>query len=1232
MTVLVYYRVQSGPHVNEVFQAVLIAQESVANRGKKTDNKLWKRVVPSETEFAWLPPDIAWAFCSDALRRRGDCRYLAFHEAHMGLQGRAFQANIFIVDMVFLGDTRSAEELAVFTNMAPERLCLRCGLRAEENFTPIFPGERGSLFAASVKLLQFALRASSASASTKGLNEEEGALFQAIRPLVTNPDCHFLAVLTVLVQSILEGRTDCPISGVFGAGKTRAAAAMIAGLLVMDPTLKVMVVTKENAAAHAFAKHIESLQLPPSLEEKFGRLVGVTELEKGPASKTKLDVLPGFRNTVLRTKQVIIGCGGGFHQECTQPYSPVARWMSDVDVALNDEGQQYGNLDESSAIARVPRKGLVVWCGDHKQTPGGLRKSDEARAFRRKLMRRPIALRGDTKFIPPHMLGAIVHPYVQDVPGPQVAGVRQLLHESTRQPLGLSSGSVAVLQELFQETIGRSWDAGITPCCCAEIAVLWLALAPERFPLLADTFSRAAGTAGKQKWSLILPSSARVSELTYVTIIGTRYPELDNLQNDVIQFGNYLQAEQCTRGGFLPIFWDAPYSYINASTDIGEVVDWINSKFLVAQEGDLAVLHNRNKMVNAFATTEWVAGSKGAVISRSVTSCAGMTAYLVLLAQTRVGFLSGGRGKSFRQLAPQEQAAQREEAFARATVALTRAQQLCLIMGPLDMRGLVGAATIMGCLKYGASFSGFDDQDDPVLLFRLKDEDLLEAPDDSAFLQSLRFSCARVNGVYPPLALAEAFITEEDSAPRVRRLHLIVVDLHRRRRLADRVRRLFSDIQVDRCANECWNTLPIPWMPNQEAYQLRYVFGYAMDGSDLPCYMLWPTRTVEQSFWCIDAWKGDWVRLDKCSFIAPVGIEHFFDAFCLHPQRPWRAAACHALSIPSCRVAEDTHLEHLPVNKFSLTPRRIPVERKASADKSRVDLAMVASEESGSEAESGWSGVSDNSSTDSECTNLEASSVASDQDRFETAYDAFRNLAEGLYDIDLTRYSRGVTSEDASGVQLQNGQEKLQELVHLPRTWPLARLTIPLAGLSKQIDRLLEGYCFQILATNRDPEPHNGKVIQTATHLTWILAEYLADTIAWLMRSILDHASKILFDNDTQPLLTPSFWILPLYRELLNSARRIRPSASSERARGCTGLVKIICKENKEQRGKRKYHAGTPHPNDRGGFTQWFGSCSLMSTLYIWFPASWAPMVAERLFGWSSHPRVSPYSQRGQPA
>ena len=62
-------------------------------------------------------------------------------------------------------------------------------------------------------------------------------------------------------------------------------------------------------------------------------------------------------------------------------------------------------------------------------------------------------------------------------------GLKQLLHESTRHPLELSNGSVAVFQELCKETIGGCWDAGITPCCCAAIVVLWLALAPRKVPV-----------------------------------------------------------------------------------------------------------------------------------------------------------------------------------------------------------------------------------------------------------------------------------------------------------------------------------------------------------------------------------------------------------------------------------------------------------------------------------------------------------------------------------------------------------------------------------------------------------------------------------------------------------------------------------------------------------------------------------------------------------------------------
>ena len=44
-----------------------------------------------------------------------------------------------------------------------------------------------------------------------------------------------------------------------------------------------------------------------------------------------------FETDVLRGKKVLIRCGGGFHQECSQSYSPVAKWIENADVALNDE-------------------------------------------------------------------------------------------------------------------------------------------------------------------------------------------------------------------------------------------------------------------------------------------------------------------------------------------------------------------------------------------------------------------------------------------------------------------------------------------------------------------------------------------------------------------------------------------------------------------------------------------------------------------------------------------------------------------------------------------------------------------------------------------------------------------------------------------------------------------------------------------------------------------------------
>ena len=118
----------------------------------------------------------------------------------------------------------------------------------------------GSVFTAAFKLLWFAIGIETVCCE----NEEQRALKIALLPLLRLEDGHVLATLSAIVLALCEGRTGLAISGVFGAGKTRSAAALLAGLLVFDPS------TKENVAAHAVAEHLVSLKLPDRIQGKMG--------------------------------------------------------------------------------------------------------------------------------------------------------------------------------------------------------------------------------------------------------------------------------------------------------------------------------------------------------------------------------------------------------------------------------------------------------------------------------------------------------------------------------------------------------------------------------------------------------------------------------------------------------------------------------------------------------------------------------------------------------------------------------------------------------------------------------------------------------------------------------------------------------------------------------------------------------------------------------------------------
>ena len=196
--------------------------------------------------------------------------------------------------------------------------------------------------------------------------------------------------------------------------------------------------------------------------------------------------------------------------------------------------------------------------------------------------------------------------------------------------------------------------------------------------MVATALAEAAGVMGRRQWALILSSSARVSQITYKTVFAVRYPELDSKGTDEVHFGTYLADQQATVGVFLPMFWKAHFSPVHASPQSHGGLDHRSLFHLVSESagenGCLAVLHNRNDMVNAFNRSEWVASSASRIVSRGATSCAGMTARHVLLARNKIGFLTGGRSS---KLEDKEQEAQKEEAFARARVALTCAQRFC---------------------------------------------------------------------------------------------------------------------------------------------------------------------------------------------------------------------------------------------------------------------------------------------------------------------------------------------------------------------------------------------------------------------------------------------------------------------------------------------------------------------------------------------------------------------------
>ena len=138
------------------YQAVLVSMSSAPSKSKKGEHAMWKHVLPVSTDFAWLPEDVADAFCSLALHQDSTRPYGSFHEVQLGFNEH-YQALLHIEGLYYLGETRSVDEFNIFSQMPAERLCLGCGVQSDERFGLMPPQDRGKLFAATLRLMQLVL-------------------------------------------------------------------------------------------------------------------------------------------------------------------------------------------------------------------------------------------------------------------------------------------------------------------------------------------------------------------------------------------------------------------------------------------------------------------------------------------------------------------------------------------------------------------------------------------------------------------------------------------------------------------------------------------------------------------------------------------------------------------------------------------------------------------------------------------------------------------------------------------------------------------------------------------------------------------------------------------------------------------------------------------------------------------------------------------------------------------
>ena len=752
-------------------------------------------------------------------------------------------------------------------------------------------------------------------------------------------DGHVLGTLCAVTMALLTNRLDLCIQGLFGAGKSKSMAILILALIEIDATdsLKILFICKENSGTRSFADLLLWLDPPSGVFGRIGRLVGDQERNKSSYSHTKFDIHPRERRQMLNKCQLILATGGTVAQDLTMQWSTMGGFMQELSLLVIDEGQQYGTDREIAVISLLRQQPLVLWTGDSEQTPGGIdRAARNAKRSRQLLLAKKHGLRSDRNYYMPANLADAMIRLLDGSANEGLAALSQILkrgqptlgqlwtsHLSPQDAEDLRAASTVLpgLRAQFEaaqpnmQRHSRFVDSELLAGTAINfprslVRLAWIlqhaaTLLPMAGDIQAVLNSQTAGVSDIHAWGLMLPSSSRVSPVTYHAVVAVRYPDLCRQINGLWELGSFASGGLPDKPpGFQLVLWDTN-ARINGlvATDLETLVSEVltpfphNAGFADGLFIMTTATDHKNNLNRSVLKRDYVRTLRVETIANS----AGGTAQVSIVAQPSIGFLNT---KCYSNGSPTEDT---EDCLGRITVGLTRSKSLTLLVSPLDMMGLMGMAQVIATIAYGirglrrgeTTWRWPDFDPDPVQenLAQLSRWSLNSAP----------------TWEFPPLAIANQYYDQQAEEVKQARYRLILVrgsDL----RWLNRER--LQEVKTGLATQHKW--LPEQNLPFSEVV----LYAYAADRTPFPTYVCLPSGLYKARTGQVVAQTGP-----EQEILSLPGI-YFFDGWRLHPKLP----------IPD-------HLpraKEAPVQGTALTAPAPGTEPKRSPEEEARDILAVA--------------------------------------------------------------------------------------------------------------------------------------------------------------------------------------------------------------------------------------------------------------------------------------------------